>query len=244
MKKIKVLGTLLTSALLGTGPAWGQAAEAPPAEPAAGNSDHVNVVGHLGIGYLGRRSMQIADPGSPVGAPTPVDAPVIGVRYWFNPMLGIDAGLGLSFTGGSVTPTGGDEIDKVGSTIFILHSGVPLAPASTDHCSFQVVPELNLGFASASETLAPAPDNELSGFNLDVGARAGAEIHYGFIVIPQLALQAGVGLAFAMDRVSASNPGGDDPAEEAKDSTTTFGTTVAGNPWDIFTGNISALYYF
>jgi hypothetical protein len=79
---------------------------------------------------------------------------------------------------------------------------------------------------------------------LDIGARAGAELHFGFIDVPQLSLQGGVGLAFAIDNTSASNFSGSDPAEEFEDKTTSFGTTLAGNPWDIFTGNISALYYF
>lgn len=240
MKQVAIFGATLGFTLLSAGAAFGQAADNTPA-PAPGNSDHVNVVGHLGVGYLGRRTVLIAGPG---GDPTPVDAPVLGVRYWLNPMLGIDAGLGLSFTGGSVTPPGGDEVDKVGSTIFVLHGGVPLSLASSQHFSFQIVPEINLGMASATQELDPAPDNELSGFHLDIGARAGAELHFGFIDVPQLSLQAGVGLSYAYDSVSASNPGGSDPAEESKDSTTTFGTSLANNPWDIFTGNISALYYF
>src|SRR5688500_2753720 len=236
MKQVAIFGASLGLTLLSAGAAFGQAA------PPPGNSDHVNVVGHLGIGYLGRRTVLIADPDG--GGPTPVDAPVLGVRYWLSPMLGIDAGLGLSFTGGSVTPPGGDEVDKVGSTVFILHGGVPLSLASSQHFSFQIVPEINLGMASATQELDPVPDNELSGFHLDIGARAGAEVHFGFIDVPQLSLQAGVGLSFAYDSVSASNPAGSDPAEESKDSTTTFGTSLANNPWDIFTGNISALYYF
>jgi hypothetical protein len=127
----------------------------------------------------------------------------------------------------------------------MLHAGVPLSLASSQHFSFQIVPELNIGMASATQELGPPePDNELSGFHLDVGARAGAELHFGFIVVPQLSLQGGVGLAFAIDNTSASNGGGSDPESEIEDKTTSFGTTLAGNPWDIFTGNISALYYF
>lgn len=243
MKQVATFGAVFGTALLWAGTALGQAADA-GAAPVAGNSDHVNVVGHLGIGYLGRRTVLIAEPGGGAADPTPLDAPVIGVRYWLNPMMGIDAGLGLSYTSGSVTPPGGDEVDKVGSTVFILHAGVPLSLASSQHFSFQIVPEINVGMASATQELDPAPDNELSGFHLDVGARAGAELHFGFIDVPQLSLQGGVGLSFAYDSVSASNPDGVDPDEESKDSTTTFGTSLAGNPWDIFTGNISALYYF
>lgn len=212
----------------------------PGGDAPAGASDHQQVVAHLAVGFLGRRSMSIA---APDGTPTPVGAPVVGVRYWINPMLGIDAGLGLALTSGSVS-SGGTSADKIGTTVFMLHAGVPLSLASSQHFSFQVVPELNLGLASATQDLSPNPDNELSGFHLDVGARAGAELHFGFIDVPQLSLQGGVGLAFAIDNTSASNAGGGDPATKLEDKTTSFGTTLAGNPWDIFTGNISALYYF
>jgi hypothetical protein len=242
MRRVITYATVSAFCLLTAGAAFGQTNAAAP--PADGNSDHIDMVGHLGIGYLGRRTVLIAAPGGGVADPTPVDAPVLGVRYWLSPMLGIDAGLGLSLTGGSVTAPGGDDADKVGSTVVILHGGVPLSLASSNHFSFQIVPEINFGLASATQELDPAPDNELSGFHFDIGARAGAEIHFGFIDIPQLSLQAGVGVAFAYDSVSASNPDGADPAEETKDSTKTFGTTLAGNPWDIFAGNIAALYYF
>lgn len=244
MKQVATFGTVV-GALLISSVALGQTADAGNANAGVtGNSDHVNMVGHLALGYLGRRTVFIAAPGGGAADPTPVDAPVLGVRYWLNNMLGIDAGLGLSMTGGSITPPGGDETDKVGSTVFILHGGVPLSLASSGHFSFQIVPEINFGLASATQELDPQPDNELSGFHLDIGARAGAEVHFGFIDIPQLSLQAGVGLFYAYDSVSASNPDGSDPAEDSDNKTTTFGTSLAGNPWDIFTGNISALYYF
>jgi hypothetical protein len=245
MKQVATICTVISAVVLVASPVLAQGiTTAPAADTTQGNSDHVNVVGRLGIGYLGRRTMSIADPGSAIGAPTPVDAPVVGIRYWIDPMLGIDAGLGLSFSGGSTSGPGGPEVDKVGATVFILHAGVPLSLASSGHFSFQIVPEVNFGLASATAELDPAPDNEVSGFHLDLGARAGAEIHFGFIDIPQLSLQAGVGLSLLIESVSASNPGGAEPAEESEDSTSAFGTTLAGNPWDIFTGNISALYYF
>jgi hypothetical protein len=254
MKRFTLTTSILFATTLAAASASGQTADAsasastsgagmalPGQDAPAGASDHQQVVGHLAVGFLGRRSMSIADP---AGVPTPVGAPVIGVRYWINPMLGIDAGLGLALTSGSVS-AGGVSTDKIGTTVFMLHAGVPLSLASSQHFSFQIVPEVNLGLASATQELGPPqPDNELSGFHLDVGARAGAELHFGFIDVPQLSLQGGVGLAFAIDNTSASNGLNQDPAEKVEDKTTSFGTTLAGNPWDIFAGNISALYYF
>jgi hypothetical protein len=182
---------------------------------------------------MGRRTISIDLAGA--AGPATVDAPVIGVRYWLDPMIGIDAGLGLLFSGGS-TKTGNVSVDNQGFTVFMVHGGVPLALAGSKHFSFQVVPELNLGFASSKRG---GTGDDLSGFHLDLGARAGTEIQFGFIGIPELSLQAGVGLAFTYDRIKDSAPAG-----AVVQSRTALGTSVGDNPWNIFTGNIAALYYF
>jgi len=203
------------------------------ADPAADAADHASVVRHFGIGYMGRRSIGI-DFGA-AGAPITVDAPVIGVRYWLDSMIGIDAGLGLLFSAGSAK-AGNASTDTQGFTVFMLHGGVPLALAGSRHFSFQIVPELNLGFASSKRG---GTGDDLSGIHFDIGARAGTEIQFGFIGIPELSLQAGVGLALSYDRIKDSAPAG-----AAVVSQTAFGTSVGDNPWNIFTGNIAALYYF
>jgi hypothetical protein len=76
-----------------------------------------------------------------------------------------------------------------------------------------------------------------------VGARAGAEIHFGFIDIPQLALQASIGLRFDVDSGSTTDSTGPDDVEVSSNRTHLH-TTVQGAPWAIFTNNIAALYYF
>jgi hypothetical protein len=72
---------------------------------------------------------------------------------------------------------------------------------------------------------------------LDLGARAGSEIHFGFMGIPQLSLQGSVGVRLNMNSTSG------DPGDN---STSHFdlATTVGDNPWNIFTSNVAALYYF
>jgi hypothetical protein len=207
-------------------------------DPATDAADHALVVRHFGIGYMGRRTINI----NPTGAPATVDAPIIGVRYWLDPMIGIDAGVGLLFSGAS-TKTGDTSTDQQGFTVFMLHGGVPLALAGSKHFSFQVIPELNLGIASSKTAPAAmaAQGSDLSGIHFDIGARAGGEIQFGFIGIPELSLQAGVGLAFSYDRSKITPPGGG-PATSAH--TTSLGTSVGNNPWNIFTSNIAALYYF
>jgi hypothetical protein len=216
---------------------------APQAAAVAGSSDHDSVVGRLAVGYLGRTGINIA---GAMGAPeASIAAPVIGIRYWLSDMLGIDAGLGFATTSSSSEITAMDttvETDGPGQTVFILHGGVPLSLASAGHFSFQVVPELNVGFAGGSDDPdddGPMDEISRSGFHLDVGARAGAEIHFGFINVPQLSLQGSVGLRVNMDSVSVEQ--GDN---KASNSTFGIGTTVGDNPWNIFTSNVAALYYF
>jgi hypothetical protein len=204
-------------------------------DPAADAADHASVVRHFGIGYMGRRSIGIDFTAAQV--PITVDAPVIGVRYWLDPMIGIDAGLGLLFSGGSVK-AGNVSTDTQGYTVFMLHGGVPLALAGSKHFSFQIAPELNLCFASSKRA---GTGDDLSGFHFDIGARAGTEIQFGFIGIPELSLQAGVGLALSYDRIKDSAPA---PGGPVVLSHTELGTSVGDNPWNIFTGNIAALYYF
>jgi hypothetical protein len=130
-----------------------------------------------------------------------------------------------------------------------LHAGVPLSLASDGHFSFQIVPELNVGFASRSQSLPTGAgtsfDQDMSGFHLDVGLRAGAEIHFGFIDIPQLSLQGSIGVRYAMDNTTSTVTWPPVQGEGTFErSTSAFGTTVGDNPWNIFTSNVAALYYF
>jgi hypothetical protein len=213
----------------------------------AGNSEHDQFVGTLAIGYLGRRDMVVGcapgtEPTQPgVGACAAngggngrqtINAPVIGIRYWITDLIGIDAGLGMAIN--SLSANNGNN--RPNSTAFIIHGGVPLALTSAGHFTFEIIPEMNLGFSSWSETGAGSG----SGFHFDIGARAGAEIHFGFIGIPQLSLQGTVGLALAFDNSKSEPPGGPNGSL----SEVTFGTSVQDNPWNIFTSNVAALYYF
>lgn len=206
----------------------GAAPQTAIAAPAAGGTDHSLVVGHLGVGYLGR-------PGVPVGAAaTLVNAPVIGVRYWLDPGMGIDVGLGFGFQNSSQT-TAGTSVDGPSLWAFVLHGGVPLALATGRHYTFEIVPEANIGLGGGS-----TGDTNHHGFLLDIGARAGAEIQFGFIGLPELALQGSIGAMLNVASSSSTPDGGDKTGQ----SSLSLNTTVYNSPWGIFTNSLTALYYF
>jgi hypothetical protein len=232
-------------------PGANQPATAPAATATPGTSDHAQMVGRLAVGYFGiaNAGAGATDGTGPNDSPYLITglAPVVGVRYWLDPMIGIDVGLGMSIIGGTIddgianTP----DVSRTSFTAFLIHAGVPLALASANHFTFEVIPEVNLGFAGAGADPngATAGDVSYNGFHFDLGARVGAEINFGFINLPQLALVATVGLRFDSDKGKTNNtiP---NPAVKSSSSRSEFHTTVGSDPWAIFTNNIAALYYF
>ena len=216
-------------------------------------SDHEKVVGHFGVGYLGLTNLPIGTGGAIAAAAVPrgnVPAPVIGVRYWLSEKLGIDAGIGLGITGGSqeqVTGNNTNSQDQAGVFGLAFHGGVPLVLGHQKHYKFLLIPELNVGFATQTETppangAANVGDITRTGFHLDLGARIGTEIHFGFIGVPQLSLQATVGLLARRDAWKVKQDVGNQ-TNSASVGETAFGTTVQGEPWAVFVNNISAIYY-
>jgi hypothetical protein len=210
----------------------------PPAQQSAPQGDdHQRVVGHIAVGYLGINQVPVAT------VANLITAPAIGVRYWFSDLIGLDVGLGLGYTSQvSVMVLGGNSTahDVFG---FIVHAGVPIAPAHTDHFVFEITPEANFGVGSGN---VPAPPGSmvggtgLNGLLFQLGGRAGAELHFGFIGVPQLSLTASVGLYFQYQSASINPPVGANMSGDL----TTISTTVMGQPWQIFAGTISAFYYF
>jgi hypothetical protein len=217
--------------------------------------DPQRVIGHLGVTYFDITNLPIANQFTGAGAPGPggitsstVAAPVVGVRYWLNSRIGIDGGLGLGLAGGSDQSVAGGTtttVSKTSTTGFALHGGVPIALAEGKHYAFLAIPEFTVGFTTATYTPASmaaggtgGPNQDLSGFLLDIGARVGAEIYFGFIGLPQLALQASLGLSYRRSVYKWSSAG-----NSSSDGTNTFGTQVNADPWAIFTDAISATYY-
>jgi hypothetical protein len=205
-------------------------------------SDHDALVHHLAVGYFGTSLLPIAVPPSSMGLPPTggtVTAPAVGIRYWFSRRLGLDAALGIGFSEGSasVNSATGSAPTSFGLDV---HAGLPIALVSSSHYVFEVVPEALIGFTTGSiPGGGGVPDQTVGGFLLNVGARFGAEIHFGFIGIPQLALQGSVGIYYSHQSFSWSQPG-----STASVQSNSLATSVQASPWAIFTDNLSALYYF
>lgn len=200
-----------------------------------GTSDHDKMEGRIGIGYAG--VSEVPFPGGRIAAP------VISARYWMDTQMGVELGLGLATTGGTVeSDTGSDSAkgDKNGAFAVMVHGGVPFSLYSAEHYSFQLIPELNIGVAQQEIKAEGDGDNtKNSGRRIDLGARAGAEIHFGFIGAPELTLTGSVGLFYTNQMVKTET--GD---ASLTDTNVGLATTAFNNPWDFFTGNVAARYYF
>lgn len=255
---------LAAAALLTSGAALAQDPPA-PAPPAGGGgaatgsekvgdtgpSAHSQVVNTFAITWFGVGDVPIAS-GQGAARQT-IATPAIGARYWLNEKLGIDAGLGFSQRSGSTeTKAGGTTVttDQPSSSAFWLHVGVPLALAHAGNFTFLVTPELNYGSSSGTIKGTPAmgmtpagPDTDLSGSRILAGARAGAEIHFGFMGLRRLSLEGSVGLFYDSQTWKASSTQNGTEVS-AKGTETVISTSSINQPWDFFRGNVAARYYF
>lgn len=203
-------------------------------------TDHEQVIRRIGVGWYGVSTIFVGTQG------TTVVAPSIGARYWLDESFGIDAALGFAFSaGGSSQTTGGmtTEADSPSTFGFLLHAGVPISLFSGPHYTFVVVPEVNIGYARIGsdfgDPMMPMTRSD-RGFRLDFGGRAGAEIQFGFIGVPELALEASVGVTLSHQRQSFSV--GD--VTSGRIATTSLQTLSVNDPWDFFRSTVAARYYF
>jgi hypothetical protein len=95
----------------------------------------------------------------------------------------------------------------------------------------------------AKEELPPTTvggdTTEYSGWSFRFRVRAGFELFFGFIGIPELAMEASLGATLSYDSVSSTTG----PIERSSRAWT-FSTVRGNDPWSIFTGNVAALYHF
>jgi hypothetical protein len=212
-------------------------------------TDHSKVVGHVGVGYFGQFDIPLGLPvaGGDEGAPQA--AQLVGIRTWLQDRVGLDVALGWGMRSGSVT-TNGNSTDRPSTLTFALHGGVPISLFDAKHYTFFIKPELTYGHSgrtvkAAAGSPAGTPDSTFAGHDFEIGARAGAEIHFGFIGLPNLTLDATVGLHLGLTGGSQKIPTGAGGATtETSYTATTLNTISFHQPWNIFISNVAAIYYF
>jgi hypothetical protein len=225
------------------------AAPAPAASRAAAREegDGARAMGTWALVVFNTQPFNFPNTGG--AAPIPLTVYTIGLRRWTTEPLGpfrnwgFDLGIGLNYTRSSVTqPVTGTLTTSDGPSTsgFGLHAGLPLAITLHQHAIFELVPEADLIWAKETiPALTGGGATRYSGWSARLGARAGFEIFFGFVGIPQLAIQASLGAAFNYDSVAST-------VGAVERSTRSWGlSTVRGDePWSIFTGNVAAMYHF
>ncbi|MGC4001380.1 MAG: hypothetical protein QM767_29555 [Anaeromyxobacter sp.] len=233
-------------------------APAPPPPPAAAvtryvqpekpESDSQRAMGTWALVVFNTKPFEF--PASGGADPIPLTVYTVGLRHWTKEgwwkakNWGVDAGVGLVYRKSSVTsPQAGQLQTNDGPSLsgFGLHFGLPLAFTHHQHATFELVPEADLIYAH--ETIpsldSGGDDTKYTGWSARLGARAGFEIYFGFIGIPQLAMEASMGAAISYDSVK-TEVGPIERSSRQWGITTQRGT----EPWSIFTGSVAAMYHF
>ncbi len=228
-------------------PAWFQQdQERPPAlgggqhaaaQHSASETDHGAVADAFGIEYLGSQRVGYIDHS---GADfTDLRAAGLGLRMWFSDKVGLDAGLLFGYAAPE-DYQGGTFLGSYTAYAFGLHLGVPLALKAYRHLTFLVVPEARVLFGGVSylgKNEDGSQDWTSSDLLFRLGARAGAEVQFGFWGIPQLAVQMSVGLALQYLSQSAEMTQNRDDNADAKQLDV---VTLAD---DLFEGTVRVVYY-
>jgi hypothetical protein len=226
-----------------------------PEPPKPAPTDHDQVVGHFGLGYFGQFDVPIGFPGLRKEGPTEA-VQLVGVRYWWW-RLRFDAAFGVNVQSGSQT-VDGKSSDQPSTLVWGARFAIPIALYITRHYTLFAGPEVAFGRSGETQpgTEIPgpggqttrAPDSTHDGARNSVGARAGAEIQFGFIGIPQLSLDATIGLAFDITSGTTRAPQTSNPFDtsviESRFDHTAFQSTLSHEPWNIFISNVAAVYYF
>lgn len=220
----------------------------------SGITDHAVVTGHWGLRYFGPTSLAALMGTSSSTLQT------VGARYWLNGGVAIEAGLGLGFSSGSQTTTtsqGGmtttNSSDNPNFFGFGVHVGLPIMLAEAKHVAIHLDPYIALRYGHSAITTGDANmtnDQALNAFQLALGANATAELQFGFLGVPQLGLQASIGVSIDYNSRSTSSTitrtGATRVDMTTSNSNFGFGTTVGPGYGlaDIISGSLSAVWYF
>lgn len=223
----------------------------------AGPTDHSVVVGRLGLRYFGATTVRVLSPGGMgMGATATSTLHTVGARYWLASGLALEGGIALGLgsssrqqrvqTGGMVTTT---DTDDPGFFGIGLEVGLPLLLAESKHVNILMIPYLTLHHgrsAISQSTGMTSTDITATSTIFTLGARAAAEVQFGFIGAPQLSLQAqfGLGLQFRSDSTDSETQPGNIQMSESSSGLSLATTIGAYSLADIIGASVSATYYF
>lgn len=225
-----------------------------PAEKKPAPTDHDLVVGHFGFGYFGQYDATLATSRS-AGTTTPLQ--FVGIRYWFS-RVRLDLALGIGLGTGSAKRTTGDTTTSTDDASLLalgVRLALPFAVWVERHYTVFIGPEVVYAHAGETAPLAgatlpgstPPPDDTHKGDRFTLGVRAGAEIQFGFIGLPRLALDASLGLALDYTTAKSTTTGagvGGATQSTLERSRFSLTTSTSHQPWNIFISNVAAVYYF
>lgn len=218
------------------------------ATPDDGRTDHEKVVGGWGVGLLSAIELQPLLPGPTYPEQSLVVA-ILGARTWINEGFGFEIGLGFNTTSGSRADDiqGREDVPDPTTWGLALHVGVPLSFYDDEHYQFLLLPELNFGMAFGRTEDDPNVTGDQAVRQrarlVGGGLRAGAEVQFGMIGLPMLALTGTVGVRLNYQDASveaAENGAVVTRVRRGFDAS----TSSFNDPWDIFVSSIAALYYF
>jgi len=204
-------------------------------------TDHEEARLRPGVSYLGRVD-------APLGAEGARDAErvhLVGVRFWFRRIVGLDVGLGGTIHAGSDSETRNGSAPS--TFAFALNTSLPIALLIQKHFTLFVAPSLTYaqgGETISSSTLAApitgadqtAPSVRHTGFSIAVGPRFGAELHLGFIGAARISFTGVVGADVAYTHGSTTTGG-------SKRTTSAIGLRVV-YPWAPVLANVAVTAYF
>lgn len=168
--------------------------------------------------------------------------PTLDGRFWVgkDKRWGLD--VGLSYIDVNVR-VDGNKTQHAGG--FYSRVGVPIALTSARHMTIELIPQLSYLGLGTSNT-----DVSFALYEWDLAVRLSAEIHFGFMGLPELALQSGLGMTYSHQvvrtrlRTVGFFPGETDGVQRQRALATVIGPTGGRGPWEMFVGNLAALYYF
>jgi hypothetical protein len=213
-------------------------------------TDFSKVVGRIGVAYFGGYDVPLGTSRTP----NTVATQMIGIRTFFSEKVGLDVGLGLGILSGSSELKQGTtsvKTDAPSTLAFSLKVGLPIVLASSRHYAFFIEPQALFGYAgetvkaNAAVGGPNAPDTKHNGTRFTLGSSAGAMVQFGFLGMPQLALDATVGLGLDIANAKTEGPATGGGATFTRSASSVGFSTLSGSqPWNIFHSNVEVIYFF